>query len=76
MELGLSLEAVMQLTVGKEVEEKAKRAAEDLQRECLTLYFYLYGIECMLSIRLLFCRVSAPGARAVQGLWRPSESAG
>ena len=77
MELGLSWEAIMQLTVGKEeAEEKAERVAEDLQRECLPLYFYLCSIERMLSIRLLLCRVSAPGARTVQGLWRPSESAG
>ena len=44
----------MQLVLGKEVEEKAERVAEDLQRECLSLYFYLCSIECMLSIRLLF----------------------
>jgi len=32
MELGLSWEAIMQLTVGKEeAEEKAERVAEDLQ---------------------------------------------
>ena len=44
----------MQLVLGKEVEEKAERVAEDLSRECLALYFYLCSIERMLNIRLLF----------------------
>ena len=77
MELGLSWEAIVQLTAGKEeAEEKAERVTEDLQRECLPLYFYLCSVGRMLSIRLLFCGVSAPGTRVVQGLWRLSESVG
>jgi hypothetical protein len=77
MELGLSWEAIMQLTAGKEeAEEKAEQITEDLQCECLPLYFYLCSIGCMLSIWLLFCRVSAPSTCTTQGLWRPGESTG
>ena len=40
MELGLSQEAIVQLTTAKEeADEKAERVAEDLRRECLTFYF-------------------------------------
>ena len=76
MELDVSQEAVMQLTTGKEAEEKAERVTEDLQRECIPLYFYLCGVGRMLSIQLLFCIVSAPGTLVVQGLWRSGESVG
>ena len=77
MELGISQEAVMQLTEGKEeVEEMAERVAENLRHECLPLYFYLCSVGRTLSIHLFFCRVSASGARVVQGLWRPGDSMG
>ena len=67
----------MQLTVAKEeADEKVEKIVEDLQCECLSFYFYLCSVERMLSIQSLFCRVSAPGARAILGLWRPSENAG
>ena len=73
--LGLSWEAIMQLTVGKEAEEKVKRVAEDLRREYLPIYLYLRSVGCMLSTWLFF-RVSALGAHTVQGLWRLGESTG
>jgi len=68
IELSLFWEAIMQLTAAKEADEKAKKIAEDLQRECLAFYFYLCSVERMLSIQSLFCRVSAPGTRAIPGL--------
>jgi hypothetical protein len=67
----------VQLTVGKEeAEEKSKRVTEDLQCECFPCYFYLCSIRRMLSIWLLFCRVSMSGAHIVQGLWRLGASMG
>jgi hypothetical protein len=58
VELGLSREAIMQLNAGKEeADEKAERVAKDLRHECLTLYFYLCSVQCILIIRLIFCRI-------------------
>ena len=67
----------MQLTVEKEaVEEMAEQIAKDLRRKYLPLCFYLHSVGRMLSTWLLFCRVSVPSARVVQGLWRLDESVG
>jgi hypothetical protein len=77
MELSLSREAIVQLTVGKEeAAKKAETVTEDLQHECFPRYLYLCSIRRMLSIRLLFCRVSMLGEHAAQDLWRPGESTG
>ena len=54
---------IVQLTMEKDkVEEKVERIAEDLRCKYLPLYFYLHSVGRMLSARLLFYRVSAPGA--------------